>query len=330
MVGEPPRSSRTGAQAADRRTEAALRACAVGLLLLVVAMLAFVLEGAWPSFRENGLSFFFGGGETDRQISDLFNADPETGPFDFHALPLLYGTLLTTGFAVVAGLVVSVLSALFIVEFAPRRVGSAMHPIVRLLAAVPSVIWGLVGILVIAKIVSDLFVTQSLKESVIFVVQISGQNVLVASLILTMMIVPIMTAITVDALRAVPRSWIEGSLAVGVNRWRTWWRIGVRTARPAIIAGAVLATARALGEAIMLSMVSGSVSFSPNPLDGLLFFLEPVQPVAAAIATTRDGISTPLGPAIYALSAVLLVSTALLSLAAWAAKQPMKKYAGRV
>lgn len=313
----------------DVRAERVLGTCAVLLLALVLAMLAFVIVNAWPSFRENGLDWFIGGGNTDRQISDLFNADPEKGPFTFHALPLIYATVLTTGFAVIAGLVISTLSALFIVEFAPSRLGRIMHPVVRLLAAVPSVIWGLVGLLVIAKVVQDLFVTQSLKESVIFVVQISGQNVLVASLILTLMIVPIMTAITVDALRAVPKSWIEGSLAMGVNRWQTWWRIGVRTARPAIIAGAVLASARALGEAIMLSMVSGSVSFSPNPLDGLLFFLEPVQPIAATIATTRDGISTPLGPAIYAMSAVLLVSTAMLSLAAWAVKQPMKRYQGR-
>ena len=85
-----------------------------------------------------------------------------------------------------------------------------------------------------------------------------------AVLILTIMIVPIMIAIMVDALRSVPRSWTEGAVALGVNRWRVMWTISVRAARPAIVAAAVLATARALGEAIMLSMVSGRRSSRPT------------------------------------------------------------------
>ncbi len=100
-------------------------------------------------------------------------------------------------------------------------------------------------------------------------VQLNGAGLLVASLILMVMITPIMVAITVNALAAVPRSWTEGSAALGVNRWRTMWRVSVRAARPAIVAGAVLATARALGEAIMLAMVGGSRAFAPNLLDGI-------------------------------------------------------------
>jgi ABC-type phosphate transport system permease subunit len=159
-------------------------------------------------------------------------------------------------------------------------------------------------------------------------VQLSGSSLLVATLILTVMITPIMIAICVDALRAVPRGWTEGAQALGVNRWRMMWTISVRTARPAIIAAAVLATARALGEAIMLSMVSGSVGFSPNPLDGLTFFVEPVRPLAATIVDNAEGLSVkPFGQTVYAFAAVLLVSAMLLSLAGWAAKQPLKKYA---
>jgi ABC-type phosphate transport system permease subunit len=105
------------------------------------------------------------------------------------------------------------------------------------------------------------------------------------------------------------------------------WTIVVRAARPAIIAAAVLATARALGEAIMLSMVSGSVGFAPNPLDGVTFLLEPTRPLAATIVDNAEGLSVePFGQTIYAFAAVLLVSTFLLSLAGWAAKQPLKRY----
>ncbi len=91
------------------------------------------------------------------------------------------------------------------------------------------------------------------------------------------MILPIMVAIIASALAAVPPSWTEGSAALGVNRWRTIWRVSLRTARPAIVAATVLATARALGEAIMLAMVAGERGFAANPLDGLTFLFEPVQ-----------------------------------------------------
>jgi ABC-type phosphate transport system permease subunit len=105
------------------------------------------------------------------------------------------------------------------------------------------------------------------------------------------------------------------------------WTISVRTARPAIIAAAVLATARALGEAIMLSMVSGSSGFSPNPLDGLTFVFEPVRPLAATIVDNAEGLSVkPFGQTIYAFAAVLLVSSMFLSFGGWAAKQPLKRY----
>ena len=100
--------------------------------------------------------------------------------------------------------------------------------------------------------------------------------------------------------------------------------------RPAIIAAAVLATARALGEAIMLSMVSGSVGFAPNPIDGLIF-LEPTRPLAATIVDNADGLSVePFGQTLYAFAAILLVSAMFLSLAGWAAKQPLKKYGAGV
>jgi ABC-type phosphate transport system permease subunit len=202
-----------------------------------------------------------------------------------------------------------------------------LDPVVRLLAAVPSVVYGLIGILAIAPWVEHHLISQQRKHSVQEIVQLTGANLGLATLILTVMITPIMVAITSRSLAAVPRSWTEGSAALGVNRWRTTWRVSLRTARPAIIAGAVLATARALGEAIMLSMVSGSRGFAANPLDGGTFLFEPVRPLAATIIDYIDGLSVvPLAQTLYAMAAVLLVSSALLSLAGWAAKQPLKKY----
>ena len=101
----------------------------------------------------------------------------------------------------------------------------------------------------------------------------------------------------------------------------------MRTARPALIAGTVLATARALGESVMLSMVSGSVGFAPNPADGLIFLFEPSRGLAPTILHNTDELtSPPMKHTLFAIAAVLLFSSAMLSLAGWAAKQPMKRY----
>jgi ABC-type phosphate transport system permease subunit len=105
------------------------------------------------------------------------------------------------------------------------------------------------------------------------------------------------------------------------------WKVGVRTARPALVAGTVLATARGIGEAVMLSMVSGSVGFAPNPADGLVFIYEPSRPLGATIIDNVDQLtSPPMRHTLYALGAVLLFSAAMLSLAGWAAKRPLRLY----
>ena len=317
----------------DRRAERVLGALACLLLILIAAMAAYVIERAWPSFAHNGLAWFGAGGSVDQQLVEIFNspADEDKWVYELRAWPLLYATFLTTGIAVVVGLVIAVLSAAFIVEFAPEPVRRVLEPVVRLLAAVPSVIYGLIGVLVLVPFVGNDLISMERKESVAGLIQLSGTSLLVAVLILTVMIVPIMIAIIVDALRAVPRGWSEGAVALGVNRWRALWTVSVRASRPALVAAAVLATARALGEAIMLSMVSGSVGWAPNPLDGLTFFFEPLRPLAATIVDNAEGLSVkPFGQTIYAFAAVLLVSSFFLSLAGASAKQPLKKYGVRV
>ena len=204
-----------------------------------------------------------------------------------------------------------------------------LQPVVRLLASVPSVVYGLLGVLVIVPFIGNHLISESQKASVAGVISLSGYSLLAAVLILTVMIAPIMVSIFSDGLRAVRPGWIEGSLALGVNRWRTIWKIAVRTARPAIVAGTVLATARALGEAVMLAMVSGSVGFAPNPADGLIFVYEPSRPLAPTIIKSIDTLaSKPANATLFAIAAVLLFSAAMFSLAGWVAKRSMRRYAG--
>ena len=316
----------------DARVERILGAVACLVLAVIVGMIVFVFSKAWPSFAANGLAWFGSGGDVDLQLEDIFNSPANPADYVYHlrAWPLLWGTFVVTAGAVLVGIVFSLFAAIFIVEFAPPRLNRVLEPVVRLLAAVPSVVYGLIGILVIVPWVGEHLIGLERRESVANVVQLDGSSVVVGILILTVMIVPIMIAIVVDALRAVPRSWTEGAAALGVNRWRVTWTIAVRTARPAIVAAAVLATARALGEAIMLSMVAGSASFAPNPIDGITFLFEPTRPLASALVENVEGLSvTPFGETLFAFAAVLLVSSMFLSLAGFVAKQPMRRYGVR-
>lgn len=316
----------------DRRVERMLGAVACLVLLLIVGMIVFVFSKAWPSFAHNGLAWFGSGGDVDQQLEDIFAspANPANYVYELRAWPLIWGTFVITAGAVAIGIVFSLFAAIFIVEFAPQRLVDLLEPVVRLLAAVPSVVYGLIGILVVVPGVGQNLISLERKESVSNVIQLDGSGVIVGILILTVMITPIMIAIVVDALRAVPRGWTEGAAALGVNRWRVTWSITVRTARPAVIAAAVLATARALGEAIMLSMVSGSASFAPNPIDGITFFFEPTRPLASALVENVEGLNVvPFGQTLFAFAAVLLVSSMFLSLAGFVAKQPLRKYGVR-
>jgi phosphate transport system permease protein len=320
---------RSGASS-DRRTELLLGTLAVGVLAFIALMTVTVFVKAWPSFSHNSFyKWFLPGGDVDVQLHNIITGSTDPGHYTyyFRAWPLLWGTILTTGLAVLIGLAFSILAAVFIVEFAPGPMRRILDPAVRLLAGVPSVVYGLIGILAIAPWVEHNFISEQRKTAVEYVVQLTGADLLVAVLILTVMITPIMVAIIVNALASVPGSWTEGSAALGVNRWRTIWRISLRTARPAMIAAGVLATARALGEAIMLALVSGGRAFAPNLLDGATTLFEPVRPLAATIIHYYEDLSNPpLAQTLYAMAAVLLVSSALLSLAGWAAKQPLKRY----
>jgi ABC-type phosphate transport system permease subunit len=313
----------------DQRAELWLGALVCGVILLLLAMVVFIVGQAWPSFAHNGLHWFGSGGNVDQQIEAIFTSgnDLHKPVYTFHAWPLIWSTILTTGGAAVLGFIASLFVAIFMVEFAPSAIRRILEPVVRLLASVPSVIYGLIGVLVLVPLIGNHLISQGAKNSVTPVIALNGYSLLAAVVILTVEVSPIMISIFADGLRAVPRNWLEGSLALGVNRWRTFWKVAVLTARPALIAGTVLATARALGESVMLSMVSGSVGFAPNPYDGLIFFVEPSRGLAATILHNTDELSSPpMKHTLFAIAAVLLFSSLMLSLIGWATRQPMNRY----
>lgn len=321
--------SEYGPKWSDQRAERMLGALVCAVVGLLLALIVTVFVKAWPSFAHNGLAWFGAGGSVEEQLNQIYLSGLEGANYvyTFHAWTLIWSTLLITGGAVLLALVSALFVSVFIVEFAPVWMRDILQPVVRFLASVPSVIYGLLGVLVIVPFIGNHLVTEPQKASVAGVISLSGYSLLAGVLILTVMIAPLMVSIFTDGLRSVRPGWLEGSLALGVNRWRTTWKIAVRSARPAIVAGTVLAVARAIGEAVMLGMVSGSVAFAPNPADGLIFIYEPSRPLAPTIVKNIDSLgSAPSNATLFAIAAALLMSAAFFSMAGWVARRAMRKY----
>jgi phosphate transport system permease protein len=313
----------------DHRAERTLGAVSSLVGLAVVAMVVFVALRAWPLISHEGLRWLGSGGDVDTQLGkmDVTGVNPPASAYHLRAWPIIYGTLLTTAFAVIMGLILAVLSSIFIVEFAPARLRRVTIPMIRLLASVPSVIYGLIGVLVLVPFVGNHLITAPEKTSVQNVVQLDGAGLGVTAVILTVMITPIMVALITEALRSVPVSWREGAVALGVNPIRAMLTVTLRAARPAIVAAAVLACARALGEAVMIQMVSGSRGFAPNPKDGLIFIYEPLRTLASTIVDNNEGLGAPaLRASLYAFALLLLFSALVLSVGGYLVKLPLRRY----
>jgi phosphate transport system permease protein len=314
----------------DNRAERTLGAVSLLVGAIVIAMIAFVGVRAWPVFAHNGLGWLGPGGSLKTQIATMqaTSVNPPASAFRLHAWSIVYGTLLTTSIAVVLGAAIAVLSSIFIVELAPARLRRLAIPVIRLLASVPSVIYGLIGILVLVPFVGNHLISASQKNAVQSTVELTGAGLGVAAVILTVMITPIMIALICEALIAAPRSWREGAVALGLNPLRAVLAVTLRAIRPAIVAAAVLATARALGEAVMIQMVSGGNFFTPNLSHGLpTFFYEPLRTLASAIVDFHEGIGAPaLRSTLYAFGLLLLFSAFVLSIAGYLIKLPLRKY----
>jgi phosphate transport system permease protein len=321
-----------GPKWSDQRVERMLGALVLAVVALLLALIVVVFVQGWPSFAHNGLSWFGSGGNVEEELAQI-SQSAETGAgyvYTFHAWPLIWSTILIAGGSVILALFTALFISVFLVEFAPTWMRNILTPVVRFLASVPSVIYGLLGVLVLVPFIGNHLISEHQKASVAGIISLTGYSLMAAIIVLTIMIAPLMVSIFTDALNSVKPGWLEGSLALGVNRWRTIWKIGVRAARPAIVAGTVLALARAIGESVMLAMLSGSTAFAPNPADGLIFIYEPSRPLAPTIVKSVDQLSSPPAKAtLFAIAAFLLFSGACFSLAGALTRRSMNKQLGR-
>ncbi|HEY5262310.1 MAG TPA: ABC transporter permease subunit [Solirubrobacteraceae bacterium] len=320
----------------DRRAELTLGAASLLVCVAVVAMVVFVAVHAWPTIEHNnGVSWLGSGGDLDRQLEGMVGTSvhPPVSAYHVRAWPLIYSTLLTTAIALALALPLALLSSIFIVEFAPAPLRRVIVPIVRLLASVPSVIYGLIGILVLVPFVGNHLITIPEKTAVQNEVELTGAGLLVTAVVLAVMIAPIMVALISQALASVPASWREGAMALGVHKLRATLAVSLKAIRPAIVAATALACARALGEVVMISMVSGSRTFAPNLTHGPLVFLyEPLRTLGSAIVDNREGFfggAPAQSSTLYAFALLLLLAAIALSLGSYLVKRPLRKYQTR-
>jgi phosphate transport system permease protein len=179
----------------------------------------------------------------------------------FGALPFIYGTVVTTAVGLLIAVPLGVGAAIFLAELAPARVSDALTFLIELLAAIPSVIYGLIGIFVLVPILRST-VMPALQKTLgflpLFQGHIYGVSLLAAAIVLTIMIVPFIISISREILLAVPPEQREAALALGSTKWESTWNVVVPYARAGILGSIFLALARALGETMAVTMVIGN------------------------------------------------------------------------
>ena len=228
----------------------------------------------------------------------------------FGALPFIYGTVVTSAIALIIAVPMGIGSAIFLAELAPRKISNIITFLTELLAAVPSVIFGLVGIFVLVPFLNRIVppATSHLKWLPIFSGPFYGVSYLTAGLVLSIMIVPFIVSISREVLRSVPTAQREAMMALGATKWDVTWRAVVPYARRGIIGSIFLALARALGETMAVTMVIGNVPAIHASL------LSPGYTIAAVIANEFTEASTDLYlHALIEMALVLFVVTMIVN-----------------
>jgi len=234
----------------DRVYQLSITAFALGVPLLLCCIAVAVGAAAWPAFRTFGLAFL-----TSSQW------DPVAG--EFGAAPAIFGTLVSSVIALLIATPLALGVAIFLSEFAPAWLRQPVAFLVDLLAAVPSVVYGLWGIFVLIPLLREhvmpfLADTLGLGRTPLFSGPAYGPSMLAAGLILAIMVLPYISAVAREVLRAVPRSQREAALALGATRWETVWDAVLPYARSGIVGGVILGLGRALGETMAVTMVVGN------------------------------------------------------------------------
>jgi len=229
---------------------------------------------------------------------------------EFGALPFIYGTLVTAGVALLLAVPLGLGAAIFLAELAPQKISDALQFFIDLLAAVPSVIYGLLGIFIVVPIMRQ-HVQPALKSALGFTPFFSGPafgvGFLTAGIVLAIMVIPYIISVSREVLLSVPRNQREAALALGSTRWESTWKVVVPFARSGIMGSIFLALARGLGETMAVTMVVGNTPIiSPS-------LLSPGYSIASVIANELPEASGVYLQALVELGLVLFLFTFILN-----------------
>jgi phosphate transport system permease protein len=247
-AGVAERAIRKHNRLAARLFIGSLRGSCVLFLIICGGLVVELVWGAQLSLRTFGIGFLW---------SSAWDPVKE----QFGAAPFLYGTAVSSLIALALASVIGILAGVFLAEFAPHKLGVALGFLIEMLAAVPSIVYGLWGLFVLAPIVSQ-WLGPALQDTLGFLPffqgTIYGVNMLTAALILTLMILPTITAISRDLIEAMPMRYREASLALGATRWEAVSQVVLPSVKRGIFGACMLAFGRALGETIATTMVIGN------------------------------------------------------------------------
>ena len=307
-MAEPERSLGeriVGTAVGDRVYVGLITTFALGVPILLVLLLWEVALAGWPAFREFGFGF-------------ITSSDWDPVNHRFGAAPAIFGTIVTSIIALLIATPLALGVAIFLSEYAPRWLRQPVGFLVDLLAAIPSVVYGLWGIFVLLPLLRQhvmpfLRDTLHLGATPLFSGPAYGPSMLAAGLILAVMVLPYISSVSREVLLAVPRSQREAALALGATRWEMIQKAVIPFARSGIIGGIILGLGRALGETMAVTMLIG------NRHEISVSLFAPGYTMASLIANEFSEASDDLHlSALMAVGFVLLVLTLLVNaLARW-------------
>jgi len=271
-------------------------------VIIIILIGGFIFKEGLPLINKVGLFEFLLGKEWH----------PTDGVFGI--FPMIVGTFAVTFGALILGVPLGVATAIFLAEFAPPRVSRIVRPAVELLAGIPSVVYGLFGMVIVNQILMT--IERTYLANILRPEYQRGYSILSASIILAIMILPTVINISEDAIRSVPREFKEASLALGATEWQTIYKVLIPAASSGIIAAVVLGMGRALGETMAVIMVAGNTVAIPDSI------FAPVRTLTGNIAIEMGYAAGDHVKALFATGIVLfIIIMALNTLATVVAKR---------
>jgi len=277
-------------------------AFAIGIAVILVAIAIVILVESLPAIKDFGLGFL---------TSSAWN--PVKDREDFGAFPVIYGTIVSSLFSLIIAVPLGIGTAIFLSEnFIPLKIRTVLVFLVELLAAIPSVVYGLWGIFVLIPLVTPIgnWLHEHLGWFPLFGTAPAGPGMFPAGIVLSIMILPIIIAISRDSLAALPPELRQASLGLGATRWETIFRVLIPAAFSGIVGGIMLALGRAMGETMAVTMLIG------NSNQFNVSLLSPANTISSLLANQFAEASGIQVSALMYAALVLLILTLIVNIAA--------------